>query len=277
MKQPHRRGTPISPARSAEWLNVFRFYRHPPDEPAIQQWLNRFSKADQDVAARVLDCVQVVSDQEILTGYRDALQQLVGWNIDPTLRRGRWFFVGFGSPGKSGQAMVRSFREANQLTSATHNDLFCGATDLPSKKLTAEDYVVFVDDFSGSGRQVSAAWQTLQELVASDATCHLILTSATRKAMSKIEALINLALTVYIILEEDDNVFNSRCTKFSTHEKSIIEKYGRRADRRNPKGFGDCGLLFALSHKTPNNTIPILHAYHDRWKGLLPRYVPLSS
>ena len=277
MKRPHPRCTPISPARIAKWLGVFRFYRHPPNEPAIQQWLNRFSKADRDVAARVLDCVRVVSEQKTLMGYRHALQQLVGWNIDPALRRGRWFFVGFGSSGESGQAMVRPFREANQLTSAAYNDLFCGATDLPSKKLTAEDYVVFIDDFSGTGRQVRTAWPILQELVASDATCHLILTSATRKAISIIEALINLALTVYIILEEDDNVFSSRCKRFSTHEKSILEKYGRRADKINPKGFGDCGLLFVLSHKTPNNTIPILHAHHIRWEGLFPRYLPLPS
>ena len=277
MKRPRPRGTSIMPARIAGWIEVFRFYRHPPNEPAIQQWLNRFSKADRDVAARVLDCIQVVSEQEILMGYRHALQQVDGWNIDSARRRGRWFFVGFGGSGESGQAMVRSFREANQLTSAAYNDLFCSATDLPFKKLTAEDHVVFIDDFSGSGRQVSTAWPTLQELVASDATCYLILTSATRKAMSKIEELINLVLTVYIILEEDDNVFSSKCTQFSRDEKSIIEKYGKRADKRNPRGFGECGLLFVLSHKTPNNTIPILHAYHDRWKGLFPRYVPLPS
>ena len=238
MKQPKQRGTRISPARIAEWLEVFRFYRHLPNELAIQQWLNRFSKADRDVAARVLDCVTVVSAREALMGYRHALQQLEGWNVEPALRRGRWFFVGFGGAGESGQAMVRSFREANQLTFSVYNDLFCGATDLPLKKLTMEDHVVFIDDFSGSGRQVSTAWPTLQELIASDATCHLILTSATRTAMSKIEALINLALTVYIVLEEYDNVFSSECRKFTVREKSTIEKYGRRANRRNPKGFG---------------------------------------
>lgn len=88
MKRPRPRGTPITPARIRGWLEVFRFYRHPPLEPAIQQWLKRFSKADLDVAGRVLDCVEVVSEQKILIGYRQALQQLDGWNKNPARRRG---------------------------------------------------------------------------------------------------------------------------------------------------------------------------------------------
>ena len=275
MNRPNRRGKAISPERIARWIEVFRYYRHPPDERAIQQWLDRFSKAHRDIAARVLDCVQVVTEQQILVGYRNALPNLAGWDMDPACRRGRWHFVGFGRSGESGQAMLRTFREANNFTSAMHDDLFCSATDLPFKQLTAEDHVVFIDDFSGSGRQVCLAWPTVQELVASDATCHLILTAATRKAMSRIQELIHVALSVHFVLDEDDNIFSSRCKYFSAPEKSTVEKYGNRADRKHPKGFGDCGLLFVLSHKTPNNTIPILHAYHDAWKGLFPRYIPL--
>ena len=67
--------------------------------------------------------------------------------------------------------------------------------------LAAEDHVVFIDDFSGTGRQVSGIWPTLQELIAADAACHLILTAATRKAISEIRQLINLSLTVYLTLD----------------------------------------------------------------------------
>jgi hypothetical protein len=277
MKRPHPRGTQISPQRTAAWLEAFRFYRHPRDGAAILRWLNRFSRADRDLAARVLDCVQVVSEQETLRGYRNALQQLEGWSRDSALRNGRWFFVGFGRAGESGQAMVRCFREANQLTSAAYDELFCSATELPSKRITAKDHIVFIDDFSGSGRQVCTMWPVLQELIASDATCHLVLTSATRTAMSRIVTLVNMALTVHIVLEEDDNLFNPRCKHFSNEEKALVERYGKRADKKSPRGFGDCGLLFVLSHKTPNNTIPILHAYHNGWKRLFPRYVPLAN
>ena len=274
MKRPHRRGTAISPKRIAEWIEVGRFYRHPLDVVSIQHWLKRFSKADLDIAARVSDCVQVVSEQQIHLGYRDALRRLRDWDVDPVRRRGQWLFVGFGGPGESGQAMLRIFREANQMTSQAYNSLFCGATDLPFKELTAADHVVFIDDFSGTGRQVCVVWPTLQELIAADASCHLILTAATHVAISKIRKLINLTLMVHFELQEEDNIFSAKCKYFNKAEKLIIEEYGKRADRKKPKGFGECGLLFVLSHKTPNNTVPILSAYHDRWHGLYPRYLP---
>ena len=242
---------------------------------AIRQWLKLFSNADQDIAARLLDCVQVVSEQEIHSGYRRVLGRLRDWDINPVRRRGRWLFVGFGGSGENGQAMLRIFREANQLTSAAYDSLFCGATDLPFKELTGADHVAFIDDFSGTGRQVCLAWPTLQELIAADAACHLILTAATHVAISKIRKLNNLSLVVHFKLQEEDNVFSSKCKYFKKAEKLIIETYGKRANRKNPKGFGECGLLFVLSHKTPNNTIPILHAYHNRWHGVFPRYLPL--
>lgn len=277
MKRPYNRGTAISQERIEEWIEVGGFYRHPPRAPAIQEWLRRFATADRDIAARILDCVQVVSEQKIHVGYRNGLRKLKGWNINPARRTGRWLFVGFGRSGESGQAMLRIFREANQLTSGAHDHLFCGATELPSMELNVDDHVVFIDDFAGSGRQVTSIWPTLQELIAADAICQLILTAATQMAITKIRKQINLFLTVHLILKDEDNFFSSKCTHFTKAEKSTIEKYGKRADRKSPKGFGECGLLFVLSHKTPNNTIPILHAYHNRWHGLFPRYLPLPN
>lgn len=275
MKHPAARGTPISPARIKAWLKEFKFYRTAPDEEAIEAWLSLFANDHRDLAARILDCVHVVSDQKILSGYRNALKQLKGWDPDAKKRKGHWVFVGFGYSGESGQAMLRSFREANDMEQAKYNDLFCGARDLPSRKLTAEDHVVFVDDFSGSGRQVCSAWPTLQELIASEATCHLILTAATENALSEIKEKTKLSALASIKLEDGDNVFKSQY--FNPSERNLIEKYGKRAWAAWPRGFRDCGLVFVLSHKTPNNSIPVLHAYHDRWRGLFPRRVPLAE
>lgn len=277
MKQAKPRGTQITKPRITQWLKDFRYYREPPDEDAIHSWIECFAHNDRDLAVRLLDCVQLVSERKIIDGYREALANLKGWDDDSSLRKGRWFFVGFGRSGESGQAMLRQFREANQLSASKHNELFCVTIELPLKYLTAEDHVVFIDDFSGSGKQICDAWPTIQELIASDAKCYLILTSATRQAVEKVKSLANLSLVVDIVLEECDNVFSSQCQQFSQAEKLVIEKYGKRADKRNPKGFGNCGLLFVLSHKTPNNTIPILHANHEKWQGLFPRYLNQMS
>jgi hypothetical protein len=169
--------------------------------------------------------------------------------------------------------MFRMFREANRLTGKANDDLFCYLSDLPMRKLTAEDNVVFVDDFSGTGNQVVRMWDTIQEVAAAEARFYLIVTAATRMAVDRIAAETGLRLISGTTLECGDNVFDAACGHFSDAEQRTIEQYGRRADRQRPKGYGDCGLLFVLCHKTPNNTVPILHANHARWRGLFPRYL----
>lgn len=275
MKEPAVRGSPVSSARIKAWLKEFRFYRTAPDEDAVKSWLALFSNAHRDLAARILDCVHVVSDEKVLRGYQAALRLLNGWHPDRRRREGRWLFVGFGGSGESGQAMLRSFREANDLEQKRYDYLFCGARDLPSQKLSAQDHVVFVDDFSGSGHQVCTHWPVLQELIGSNAKCHLILTAATERALSRIKNETGLSTVVSIRLNDTDNVF--KCSYFNSAEKQIIEKYGRRAWPKWPKGYQDCGLVFVLHHKTPNNSIPILHAHHSGWMGLFPRRVPLAG
>jgi hypothetical protein len=54
-------------------------------------------------------------------------------------------------------------------------------------------------------------------------------------------------------------------------DRDNLLPYCDRADKKNPRGFGECGLLYVLCHKTPNNSIPILYANHSQWVGLFPR------
>jgi hypothetical protein len=273
MRQPSAPGADVSPDRLGSWLNRFRFYRQPPDEATVRSWIASFRVGDRDVAARILDCVEVVSEPEIHEGYRVALRGLPGWSADPTARTGRWFFLGFGGPSESGQVMLRMFREANRLTGKANNHLFYNLRDLASEKITADDSVVFVDDFSGTGNQVVRMWEIIHEIVAAEAKYYLIITAATRKAVDRIATETGLTPVSRMMLECEDNVFDAQCGHFSDADRRTIEQYGKRADRQRPKGYGDCGLLFVLCHKTPNNTLPILHANHPKWRGLFPRYL----
>lgn len=257
----------------AEWVHRFRYYREPPTANSIQEWLGLFDNDDLPLAEKVLDHITILSEGDIHRGYRTALDSLPGWDKDAAKRTGRWFFVGFGKAGESGPAMVRLFREANDLALQRYDNLFCSLSDLPGLKLTAFDVVVFIDDFAGSGRQVCTMWPIVQELIASEASCYLVLTAITDKAETQIRENTSLSLTYKLRLERQDDVFSDESTLFDEAERTKLLAYGRRADSRNPKGFGNCGLLFVLSHKTPNNSLPILHVNEERWRGLFPRYL----
>jgi hypothetical protein len=273
MKSPKRRGGAIDDARFSEWDLNFRNYRKPPDRAAITEWLDRFATSDRDTAARILDAVEVFSEAQIQAGYKASLAKVPGWHSSAREREGRWFFVGFGSAGESGLAMARVFREANKLTAEKFNYMFCSAAELPSKKITARDTIVLIDDFSGSGRQICNVWPTIGELIAAEARCFLLLTAATKTALEKIKACSPLRVIPSKTLGDEEDVFSKACGHFTLAEKASLLTYCVKADKNNPKGFGSCGLLCVLSHKTPNNSIPILHVNKKAWKGLFPRYL----
>jgi hypothetical protein len=271
MKAPSPHGAIVDRARITKWMQQFRFYRAPPGQAEIQAWLDRFKPADRDVAARILDCVEVISEASIQQGYKQALDSIDGWQRRADRREGKWVFTGFGGPSESGLAMLRVFREANNLTLQSFDGLFCNITDIPKKQLSAADTVVLVDDFSGTGRQIVNRWPTLTELIACDARCFLILTAATIDAIQNIEQVTTLQVLVQNRIQRNENIFSTACSRFSVADRNKLLPYCERADKKNPKGFGECGLLYVLSHKTPNNSIPVLHANHSRWVGLFPR------
>lgn len=282
MKQPKRRGTSISDNRVDGWFERFVFYRDPPTRAKINCWLNYFTEPHRDISARILDCVELISEREIHDGYRAALQALQGWHTNKKHRSGNWYFIGVGGAGESGSALLGMFRRANQLNASIYDYLFKNSTDLHKLNLTATDTVVFVDDFSGSGDQIcgdetddqpSGYWDTVRELMGSHCNAYLVLTVATQKAQDRIGMETDAILTASLTLKEEDNVFSIACKYFNQAEQEILLGYCEELDENNPKGYGDSGLLLVMSHSTPNNTIPILHFDKPEWRGLFPRYL----
>lgn len=262
----------VPPERLANWADSFSSYRSNPKQADILAWLAQFSEEHRELACKILDHVIVVSETQALQGLRTALQNTPGWHRAAGSRNGKWYFAGFGGPGESGATMLHKFREANDMTSSRWQTYFVSLRDLPGKRLTAADTVIFVDDFSGSGRQVCSYWPRFQELVASEARCVLILLAATATALDRISDETELEPVVHITIAPSESVF-AEGGNFSPEDQNVLVEYGKRAWSKHPKGFGECGLLFVLSHKTPNNSLPILYARNDTWIGLFPRSI----
>ena len=262
-----------SEAQMAAWLDRFSHYRQPPTRATLLRWLDSFDREHVGIAHKVLDQVVVVSELEIQEGYKRGLEGLPGWSRSVENRHGRWFFSGVGGAGESGPAMLRLFREANGLTAHRWNNFFVSQVELPRLRLSARDSVVFVDDFAGTGRQMVGYWPILEELIAAEAKCYLLLTALTVRAAESIENKTEFIVHADKTLGLEADLYNPACGILSLEEMEILDRYGRVAWQQYPRGFGSCGLCFVLSHKTPNNTIPVLHANHDNWKGLFPRHL----
>jgi hypothetical protein len=237
----------------------------------IQAWLRQFARGDQDMAARVLDSVQFITFEEIDTGFKKMLGALPGWHTDPRRRSGVWRFVAFSrGAGESGDTMLHRFRVATRLTAAKFSDLFIHKSELVRERLGPDDSVVFVDDFAGTGHQATTAWhETLSELLPDEPTVFLMLVAASTQARRRISENTRLRLVAETYLLADDDIFGS--PHFTPAERSALIRYCRRANAQHPRGYGNCGFVLVLAHRTPNNSIPILHADHGGWRGLFPR------
>lgn len=181
-----------------------------------------------------------------------------------------------GSAGESGDSMLYQFRVANNLDGKRFNELFVARSDLVRQKLGNADTVVLLDDFSGTGKQVCDAWSDPQtafgELLAGIGRVYLVLVAATKDAKQKIGRETSLSVLPSHELDDRDNVFSEACKHFTTHDRRRLLRYCKLASEATPQGFGNCGLVVVFQHRTPNNTIPILHVDRADWSGLFPRH-----
>ena len=274
MKRPLDRGAAIDPQRYKRWLATFSGYHDPVTQALVELWLEQFDADDRDLAARVLDAVHFVTFQNMQTSFREVLGSLSGWHPTQSKRSGRWYFVPFsGSTGESGDRMVHEFRVANGLTAKKFSSLFIHRSELVAQRLTAEDTVLLIDDFAGTGQQATDAWRdTFSELLAGTPRVFLVPVAATSQAIKRVQDDTDLAVLCRTRFTAADNIFDSACKHFNDAEKQTLLKYCTAADRKHPRGWGDCGLLVIMAHRCPNNAIPILHAVRAEWTGLFPRH-----
>jgi len=272
-RAPKARGVAVDAARMDGWVERFAGYREHVSKARIQKWLSQFENHHKDAAARVLDVVEFFREDHLASAFRSVFGKLSGWSKKSSDRRGQWRFVGFGShAGESGDRMLNTFRRANGLASARYSNLFIHPSQLLEQNLTAEDTVVFVDDFTGTGNQAVTAWnESLSELLPARPRVFLVLAAAASDAVKEITEKTPMKVEYFRRLRGTDNFFASGFTHFTTVEKASILSYCQRADNVNPKGYCTCGLLLVFSHRCPNNSIPILHSTNPAFRGLFPR------
>jgi hypothetical protein len=277
MKAPSAPGTPIDNKRKKRWVERFLHYRYPPSQSEIEDWVAQFKAQHADLAARVLDSVEVVKRQQIDLAFRSLVDALPGWHVSKAKRQGRWRFIPYSiSAGESGDVMIAYLRQALNLRHRQYNELFIQPQELPSARLTESDSVVLVDDFAGSGNQACDSWDAFyRELVGGAGNVYLMVVAASKRAQAEIGTRTDLQLLAHYNLHESDNIFSDKCRHFSADDKAALLDYCTTHFPKAPKGYGDCGLVFVLQHDCPNNTIPILHSHNQgKWFPLFPRSSP---
>jgi hypothetical protein len=280
VRTPKARGKAIDAERIRVWLDRFDGYRVAVTEERVGSWLGHFRGHDTDLAARVLDSVAFFRSEDMEEALRDMVGRLPGWHKKKARRQGRWRFVAFSiSAGESGDTMLHRVRTALGLGGKQYAELFIHKADLLREGLGTDDNVAFVDDFAGTGQQACCAWRGdqgtritgLAELLPGNPRTYLILVAAGQRAVDRIVRETGMKVVTSKALGPGDDIFSRDCRHFTQPEKDNLLAYCEKADRKGPRGYGDCGFLVVLAHRTPNNSIPVLHANHANWRGLFPR------
>jgi hypothetical protein len=280
MRQPSPRGTTVDTARKQIWHGRFLHYRYPPSIDEITDFLRQFGSEHEDVAARLLDSVEVVTRTQIEQAFRTLMEHLPGWHRAKTKRKGNWRFVPYSfSSGESGDQMIAAFRQALGMKQRFYDELFIHPRNLVDQKLRGEDTLVLVDDFSGSGDQACKSWDKLfRELVGGVGTVYLMVVAATMAAQEIIRNKTDLQVLCHYNLSASDNFFSEDCHHFTEEDKQAVLQHCTEHFPDEPNGYGGCGLLFVLQHDCPNNSIPLLHKYKtNKWVPLFPRTKNTSS
>jgi hypothetical protein len=273
VRAPRSRNSPIDQARKDVWLQDFVGYRSAVNQGRIEAWMRQFSGKDRDAAARMLDAVDFYGPERIAHAYRAGLAALPEWHPTASKRTGRWRFVPMSSSaGDSGGTMLHQFRLANKMSRSVYDKMFVFPSMLVEEELGPEDTVVLLDDFVGTGRQVTDAWRlSFSELVAGAGTVYLMVVVARRRGREKVQTETDLVVQAAHELVDSDDLFGDDCQHFTADEKKALRKYCKRASPAEPAGFGGCGLLIVFSHRCPNDSVAALHASHSKWRGLFPR------
>jgi hypothetical protein len=274
LRAPLAPGSPINLQRRRRWTNDFSTYRHQISEHAINDWMEQFAEGHRDVAARLLDVIDFYSMERISGAFRTALSALPGWHMNKAQRQGVWRFAGLSkSAGESADAMMHRFRIANGLDAKKYNELFIHPSQILLERLGPDDTLILIDDFVGTGDSVCTAWdESFSELIPDIGRVYLVVVAAMTEGRVRIGNHTSMTCVSGVELTDADKFFSNYCAAFSAAEKNTILDYCRRAHKREPKGYKECGLVVVFQHRSPNNSLPILHTSNRRWTGLFPRH-----
>jgi hypothetical protein len=196
--------------------------------------------------------------------------------------------------GKSGQFYASRYAEENQVSTRCifpSDGLEKRVKDYEAKEGRTVQGVVIIDDFAGTGQQLSENLSSFARgnkwLFDRNIGIVLVVLASTGEAFERIQDYIGeefagrVGFRVCEILDEKRAAFAVDSPLWENESernkaKSVCLNIGVGIYRDNPLGYGGQGLLVVFPNTVPNNTLPLLHSAASgsrKWRPLFPRLV----
>ena len=230
----------------------------------ILGWLEQFHDDDLPLALEVLEDVRYIN----ATNLREMTRQIRDMAIaDFGGEHRRIVFVPIGSPGSGSNYLMRVL--------AALRDRSVSTTTLADLRTLTEgdvDVIVFVEDFSGTGQTLREWWELNESIILPlNAQIVVGVLLASIRAVQHIQSFATLIAVEQ--LGDEADVFSGDHPLFDESAGHTLLEYceSTACPPHFVRGFGDCGLLVALKHGCPNNSLPILWYSDGGWRPLFHR------
>ncbi|PRQ06005.1 phosphoribosyltransferase-like protein [Enhygromyxa salina] len=235
-------------------------------------WLNNFPDNEQPLAARLLDKFQFFSEDMV-----NRMLTTAARHVGADLTAKRTFIAGVEgenpNPTDSGYMFCRKARQLLKVAEER-----CLTIDNCAQNLEPGDTLIFVDDFVGTGQQMSATWSRLSGSLKTAGTDPLRIDVrylglvATETGVSRIRSTMNIPCHFAHILGPEYHIKEilrgeSNAINEVFDEATIIHFLESHAQNLITKsyidkvwGFNNLGLALAFSHSVPDGSLPIYWA-----------------
>lgn len=242
----------------------------------LQAWLRQFSAQHRTLALKLAESVAYYGTNQIsalMRPLKAAIDvQVAAQQVNPQ----SVLYVPLGRAGESGSDIIRRFRNVNRLHGLQQQ--FATIIELPDRIFTiAQPVIFFLDDFVGTGKQVSDAWtETISQVVPEYIPMYLAVVAGFQDGITRVEAETPFRVISVHTLGTRHQLMESACRNFSSQEKNTLKRYCETAGNQ-PLGFGDHALLVSFAYGTPNNSISAIRGSEKQtpWRGLLPAWEDL--
>ena len=227
----------------------------------VTHWMSQFEDNDLLLAEKILNEIKYYSASKIRAMVGE-LVKLVYLKFN-TIQRERILFIPIGEPYEGSSTIARVLREE------VGEDVIKYMSDLERLEEGTYEALIFIDDFSGTGTQLSEWWVNVESIVLPrNVPFVLALLVINYRARPILEDFSEVVCVDQ--LQREDNVLSRYSRIFSDEEKRRMIHYCKLTNCHPDLiyGFDDCGLLLVFKHGCPDNSIPILWHTNASWEGL---------
>ncbi|SRR6266480_352281 len=254
----------------------FRGYRpQAVTRDSINRWLDQFDRADRGALIHLLKHVvyfdQADVEKIIVEHNEKLLSQLAKAGIPPE----QVIYVQIDDAGSSSPVMLNLLRDKGRLLQRSCR-LIDGRDTLRLNEATAElgtGAIVYVDDFSGTGDQFSAAHIFASQFIVGAFSEFYLAPCICEEGMITI-ARLGVEPFPKRIHAKDDRPLHPNCTRFDARTKDKLVGLAHSIDPEEGLGYAGLATMVVFSHNAPD-TVPLLlrgSIGQDPFCGVFPRW-----